>query len=72
MLEEPFKPILVNIPVSLLAQLDEVAITLSQTRSHLIRRAISRDLQFITKHELSQARINEADIQSRLSKLTAA
>ena len=72
MLEEPFKPILINIPISLLTELDEVAATLSQTRSHLIRRAISRDLQFITKHEISQARTTEADIQNRLSKLAAA
>jgi len=69
MLEEPFKPVLVNIPISLLMELDEVATTLSQTRSHLIRRAITRDLQFITKHELSRARTTEADIQDRLSKL---
>jgi metal-responsive CopG/Arc/MetJ family transcriptional regulator len=72
MLEEPFKPILVNIPISLLNELDEVAITLSQTRSHLIRRAISRDLQFVTKHELSRARTSEADIQTCLSKLVDA
>jgi metal-responsive CopG/Arc/MetJ family transcriptional regulator len=52
------KPILINIPLKLLRQLDDAAAQLSLCRSELIRRCLKRDLTFILDRQLH--RFNEA------------
>ena len=46
------KPILINMPVTLLRQLDHAAANMNLCRSEMLRRSLRRDLSFITKHEL--------------------
>jgi metal-responsive CopG/Arc/MetJ family transcriptional regulator len=47
-----YKPILINIPLTLLERLDHAATNLNLSRSELLRRSLRRDLIFITDHEL--------------------
>jgi len=48
------KPILINVPISLLEQLDEAADCLDLSRSELVRRSLHRDLKFVMKHEVEE------------------
>ena len=50
------KPILLNLPLSLVEQLDTAAGVLNFTRTDLIRRSLSRDLRFVFLHEVPRAR----------------
>jgi metal-responsive CopG/Arc/MetJ family transcriptional regulator len=47
-----YKPILINIPLTLLERLDHAAANLNLSRSELLRRSLRRDLTFIIDHEL--------------------
>jgi metal-responsive CopG/Arc/MetJ family transcriptional regulator len=49
------KPVLINLPVTLLQQLDRAAARLELSRSELVRRSLQRDLKFVVKHELEEA-----------------
>jgi metal-responsive CopG/Arc/MetJ family transcriptional regulator len=53
-----YKPILINIPLTLLERLDHAAANLNLSRSELLRRSLRRDLIFITDHELKN--LNQA------------
>ena len=53
-MRSPFKSILLNLPVDMANRLDEAASVLRMSRSDLIRRAVTRDLQFIVLHELER------------------
>jgi metal-responsive CopG/Arc/MetJ family transcriptional regulator len=46
------KPILINMPLELLRNLDDAATQLSLCRSELIRRCLKRDLTFIADRQL--------------------
>jgi metal-responsive CopG/Arc/MetJ family transcriptional regulator len=52
------KPILINMPIELLRNLDDAATQLSLCRSELIRRCLKRDLTFVADRQLQ--RFNEA------------
>ena len=52
------KPILINMPLELLRNLDDAATQLSLCRSELIRRCLKRDLTFVADRQLQ--RFNEA------------
>jgi len=47
-----YKPILINIPLTLLERLDHAATNLNLSRSEPLRRSLRRDLTFIIDHEL--------------------
>lgn len=49
------KPVLINIPINLLQQLDKAAEHLDLSRSELVRRSLHRDVKFVLKHEVDQA-----------------
>jgi len=48
------KPVLINIPIGLLQELDEAAERLDLSRSELVRRSLHRDLKFVVKHEVAE------------------
>ena len=48
------KPILINIPIELLHELDRAAERLELSRSELVRRSLHRDLKFVVKHEVAE------------------
>jgi metal-responsive CopG/Arc/MetJ family transcriptional regulator len=56
------KPIHINLPTMVVKQLDDVAAVLSQTRSDVIRRAISNHLQLGARHEVAHAQMSEAEV----------
>ena len=49
---ENHRPILLNVPLRLLQRLDVASKALSVTRSELIRRSLTRDLDFVLEHEV--------------------
>jgi len=49
------KPILINIPIELLHELDKAAQRLDLSRSELVRRSLHRDIKFVLKHEVEEA-----------------
>jgi metal-responsive CopG/Arc/MetJ family transcriptional regulator len=53
-----YKPILINMPLKLLQQLDDAAKELSLCRSEMLRRCLQRDLTFVAGCQLN--RFNEA------------
>lgn len=53
-----YKPILINMPIALLEQLDNAAEELDLSRSETLRRCLKRDLAFIASRQLR--RFNEA------------
>ena len=58
---DTYKPILLNVPLGLLQRLNEASAAMSLNRSALIRRSLSRDLDFILRYEISRrAKGNEA------------
>ena len=61
------KAVLLNLPVSLVDQLDQAANVLQLTRTDVIRRSLLRDLQFITNHELGRAIASRIDQDSDYS-----
>jgi metal-responsive CopG/Arc/MetJ family transcriptional regulator len=48
------KPVLINIPIGLLQELDKAAKRLDLSRSELVRRSLHRDLKFELKHEVAE------------------
>jgi metal-responsive CopG/Arc/MetJ family transcriptional regulator len=52
------KPILINMPLKLLQQLDDAAKRLSLCRSEMLRRCLQRDLTFVADRQLNH--FNEA------------
>ena len=52
---DPFKPILVNIPTSLLTQIDGARKILNRTRTDMIRRSLVRDMTYVVQCELPRA-----------------
>src|SRR5262249_55172006 len=59
MLAEPYKPVLLNMPITLLERLDNAASALQMNRSDLIRRSLARDLEFLVSNEVALARARE-------------
>ena len=57
---EQLKPILFNVPISLLEQLDFSASELNLTRSELLRRSLRRDLEFVICNEIKRHRETQA------------
>ena len=49
---KPYRPILINMPITLLEQLDEAAEQLDLCRSEMLRRCLQRDLTFIADRQL--------------------
>ena len=49
---KPYKPILINMPIALLEQLDEAAEQLDLCRSEMLRRCLQRDLTFVASRQL--------------------
>lgn len=49
---KPYKPILINMPLDLLDQLDAAARQLDLCRSEMLRRCLQRDLTFIADRQL--------------------
>ena len=49
----PYKPILINMPLKLLQQLDDAAKRLSLCRSEMLRRCLQRDLTFVADRQLN-------------------
>ena len=49
---KPHKPILINMPIMLLEQLDSAAKQLDLCRSEMLRRCLQRDLTFIADRQL--------------------
>ncbi len=47
-----YKPILINMPLKLLQQLDDAAKQLSLCRSEMLRRCLKRDLTFVADRQL--------------------
>jgi metal-responsive CopG/Arc/MetJ family transcriptional regulator len=47
-----YKAILINVPVDLLQRLNEASAALTLSRSELIRRALTRDIEFVFEHEI--------------------
>jgi len=62
MLTRDLKPIHINLPSTIVKQLDDVAAVLFQTRSDVIRRAISNHLQLGARHEVAHAKLSEAEV----------
>ena len=54
------KPVLINIPIGLLQELDEAAERLDLSRSELVRRSLHRDIKFVLKHEVADASKSKA------------
>jgi hypothetical protein len=50
----PTRPILINLPLGLLANLDEAATVLRLTRTDVIRRSLLRDLDYVVRYELQR------------------
>lgn len=48
------KPILVHLPLTMLAQLNHAAAVLRCPRSHVIRRSLQRDLDLVVRFELEK------------------
>ena len=59
---ERYKPILLNIPLDMLGQLDCAAKVLGITRSDLIRKSLARDLAFVLDEELALAQKREEQV----------
>ena len=58
---DTYKPILLNVSLGLLQRLNEASAAMCINRSALIRRSLSRDLDFILRYEIShRAKGNEA------------
>jgi metal-responsive CopG/Arc/MetJ family transcriptional regulator len=51
-LMKSYKPILINMPITLLEQLDAAAKQLDLCRSEMLRRCLQRDLTFIADRQL--------------------
>jgi hypothetical protein len=61
---DTYKPILLNVPLGLLQRLNQASAAMRISRSALIRRCLSRDLEFVLRCELSH--LAEANEQSAL------
>ena len=64
------KPILINIPIELLHELDKAAQRLDLSRSELVRRSLHRDLQFVIKHQVEEASRAKAKTAARYASWT--
>ena len=51
---DTYKPILLNVPLGLLQRLNEASAAMRISRSELIRRSLSRDLEFVIRYEISR------------------
>jgi hypothetical protein len=55
LLQDPYRPIQLNLPLDVLEQLTRAAQVMGMTRADLIRRSICRDLQFVLESEVTLA-----------------
>jgi Ribbon-helix-helix protein, copG family len=68
LITKAYKPITMNFPTALLAQVDAAAKMLGQTRSELIRKAVSRDLTYAVAMEIAARQDHSQKLQDQFDR----